>query len=411
MLPGADYCIPLTIFSCFRSPVVLAMLLLEQNFRMKDFLCRRGFPLILLVSLLYARTAMGTGGTVVAWGDNTYGQTSVSGFTNVVAIAGAFDHAWTLRADGTVIGWGTDSWIYSPHSNSNIIAIASSGYSVNGDVFLKSDGTVDCSASQVSFNNVSNAVSVTANGGQRMVLKSDGTVTTDFLGGAFHGNFSGISNIVGMAIGTNFSLVLRSDGTVVGPATTVNGSQPAPPSDWTNIVAITGGVRFAVALRADSTVAVWQAGPWGLNPIYSQTNVPPGLSNVVAVSAQGYQVLALKTDGTVVAWGDNSYNQTNVPSNATNVMAISAGGDFGMALMGDGPPVLQVPLANPTWDSNGFSASLPTQSGRVYALEYKNSLSNPDWTALPLVAGNGGIKVLTDPTATNSQRFYRVRRW
>jgi hypothetical protein len=30
---------------------------------------------------------------------------------------------------------------------------------------------------------------------------------------------------------------------------------------------------------------------------------------------------------------------------------------------------------------------------------------------LPLVAGSGGTLTLTDPTATNAQRFYRVRQW
>jgi hypothetical protein len=54
---------------------------------------------------------------------------------------------------------------------------------------------------------------------------------------------------------------------------------------------------------------------------------------------------------------------------------------------------------------------LPTESGRVYTLEYKNSLMDLDWIALPLVAGNGTNLVLTDPSATNSQRVYRVRRW
>ena len=54
-----------------------------------------------------------------------------------------------------------------------------------------------------------------------------------------------------------------------------------------------------------------------------------------------------------------------------------------------------------------------TESGRVYRLEYKNSLADPNWTALPLVAGNGRMLQLTDPTATTNMRarFYRVRRW
>jgi len=82
-----------------------------------------------------------------------------------------------------------------------------------------------------------------------------------------------------------------------------------------------------------------------------------------------------------------------------------------MALIGNGPPVTQALLSNPHLGATNFNLSLPTQSGRVYLLEYKNSLVDDTWTPLPLVAGNGGTLFLNDPTATNAQRFYRVQQW
>jgi hypothetical protein len=100
-----------------------------------------------------------------------------------------------------------------------------------------------------------------------------------------------------------------------------------------------------------------------------------------------------------------------VPSGLSNVVAIGAGYDYSLALLGDSPPVLKMPLTDPTWSADGFTLSLPTQSGRVYALEYTDSLADVAWTPLPLVAGTGGERTLTDPTATGAQRFYRVRRW
>jgi hypothetical protein len=95
----------------------------------------------------------------------------------------------------------------------------------------------------------------------------------------------------------------------------------------------------------------------------------------------------------------------------TNVMAIAAGSFHSLALIGDGPPMLHAQITNPTLSLTGFSLSLPTQSGRVYRLEYKNSLNDTNWMALPLVAGNGDMLMLTDTTATGSQRFYRVKQW
>jgi hypothetical protein len=60
--------------------------------------------------------------------------------------------------------------------------------------------------------------------------------------------------------------------------------------------------------------------------------------------------------------------------------------------------------------SNGtFAVSVSTASGKTYFLEYKNSLSDTNWTALPAVSGDGTVKALTDPTATAPQRFFRVR--
>ena len=51
--------------------------------------------------------ALRADGTVVVWGNNTYGQTNVPpGLSNVVAIAAGFYHCLALRNDGTVVAWG-----------------------------------------------------------------------------------------------------------------------------------------------------------------------------------------------------------------------------------------------------------------------------------------------------------------
>jgi hypothetical protein len=156
--------------------------------------------------------------------------------------------------------------------------------------------------------------------------------------------------------------------------------------------------------------ARWSRGAITL-PARPKTNVPPQLTNAVDVAAGLDHCLALRDDGTVVAWGDNTYGQTNLPMGLTNVAAIAAGDNHSLALLGDGPLVLHAPLTNPIWSTNGFSVSLPTQSGRVYVLEYKNSLTDSHWTALPSVAGSGRMQSLIDSTSNASQRFYRVQRW
>lgn len=130
-------------------------------------------------------------------------------------------------------------------------------------------------------------------------------------------------------------------------------------------------------------------------------------SKVLVVGACSFHNLALRADGRVVAWG----SQPDVPAGLTNVVAIAAGVSHSLALVAEGPPVLRAPLASPTKNVGGFSVSLPTQSGRVYRLEYKNSCDDTNWTALPLAAGNGSMLTLTDSTAAGAHRFYRVRQW
>src|SRR5262249_35782579 len=52
-----------------------------------------------------------TPGTVVAWGDNTYGQSSVpAGLSSVSAIAAGFQHSLALKSDGTVVAWGDNTY-------------------------------------------------------------------------------------------------------------------------------------------------------------------------------------------------------------------------------------------------------------------------------------------------------------
>src|SRR5262245_11093123 len=185
------------------------------------------------------------------------------------------------------------------------------------------------------------------------------------------------------------------------------------PADLKDVVAIAAGGGHSLALEADGRILAWGSGMLdsGQIPDFGQAIVPPGLSNVVAVAAGAAHSLALKADGTVVAWGRNDYGEANVPDGLQNVWSIAAGDWHSVALIGDSQPVLTTRLENPKQSTAGFSVLTKSQSGKVYRLEYKNSLADSNWTALPLVAGNGHLLTLTDPSASPSQRFYRVRRW
>ncbi len=66
-------------------------------------------------------------------------------------------------------------------------------------------------------------------------------------------------------------------------------------------------------------------------------------------------------------------------------------------------------LLEPSLSSTVFNAALPTDLGRTYFLEFKNSLNESNWSPLLSLPGDGTVKSLADPEANPPQRFYRVR--
>lgn len=351
---------------------------------------------------------------VAAWGE--FGQWNMpSGYTNLLAVACGEESALGLNSDGTVIAWG-NSFIPVPAGLTNIIAIAAG----SGDsLALCSNGTVmSWGFNDYGLTNVppglTNVVAIAAGDFDDLALKSDGTVAA--WGNNQYGQTNlppGLTNVVAIAAGEWNCMALRADGTVVawGAGTNNTGTDPfwgqsMVPASLSNVVQIATGGLDDIALKSDNSFSGWGANSYG------EDTFPSGLSNIVAIAGgYGFSV-ALKVDGTVAAWGSSELGVAIVPAGLTNVTAISSSGFETLALVANGPPPTQVTIYNPQLMPSGFSLSLPTQSGHVYRLEYKNSLSDSNWIPFPLTAGTGATLTISDSSAASSgQRFYRVSRW
>ena len=269
---------------------------------------------------------------LVAWGTNSYGQTSIpAGLGNVVNAASGDLHVLALRADGRVVSWGSNIYGQTnvPANVSNVVAVAAGGAH---SLALRSDGVVvgwgDNGYGQRTIpGGLSNAVAIAAGYRHSLALRSGGSVLG--WGDNTYGQRTiptGLSNAVAIAAGNRHSLALRSDGSVLGWGDNTYGQRTIP-NGLSNVVAIAAGSYHSLALRADGSVV-----GWGQNNS-KQVSIPPGLSNILAIAAGNSNSLALRADGSVVVWGDNTFGQTNVPGGLSNVVAVTAGSGHSLALL------------------------------------------------------------------------------
>ena len=341
---------------------------------------------------------------VVAWGDNSGGQTEVpTNLDNAVAIAGGDYHSVAIRDDGTLVAWGFDDegQIDVPTNSLPFVSVAAGA---EHNLAIAEDGSVvawganDSGQTDVP-STVSSVLSVAAGESDSVALLASGTVVAwgddtygqtsipgiliptyyvdTWWGGywVFNPNWIPVESI---AAGRNHNLALLTNGTVVGWGDNGFG-QASPPSNLSNVVAIAAGDLHSAALCSNGTVVAWGDDTFG------QTNVPMGLSNVVAIAAGDFHTLALLSNGTIVGWGDDTFGQLSVPSSATNAIGIASGYYHGLALV----PFISLLQANLTqgglvirWNGTGNLQWAPTVTGPYLDVTGQgNSWTNLDMSA------------------------------
>jgi hypothetical protein len=194
--------------------------------------------------------------TVVAWGDDFYGQSTVpSKLSGVVTVAAGTAHSLALKADGTVIAWGRNEQGQStvPMGLNGVVAIAA-GY--NHSLALKGDGTIVAWG-----NNTYDQIRV-----------------------------PNLNGVIAIAAGWYHSLALTRAGTVAVWGDN-GGGQREVPANLNGVIAIAAGNAHNLALKGDGTVVAWGANLAGAS------TVPANLGGVIAIAAGGFHNLALKEDG------------------------------------------------------------------------------------------------------------------
>jgi alpha-tubulin suppressor-like RCC1 family protein len=235
-------------------------------------------------------------GTVVAWGDNTWGQlgtgkgggnvpAEVKGLKEVTAVAAGWFHSLAVLKGGTVMAWGENS---------------------RGQL---GDGNEADSNAPVEVKGLKEATAVAGGERHSLALLKGGTVMA--WGANEHGELGdgnetrsdvpvevkGLKEVTAIAAGEQDSAALLKDGKVMEWGI-FHGNVPLEVEGVAEVAAI-AGLDPGLALLKDGTVKAFGVA----------SSEVKGLKEVSAIAGSGGHSLALRKDGKVMAWGDNQAGQ------------------------------------------------------------------------------------------------------
>lgn len=229
-------------------------------------------------------------GTVLACGDNSFGQCNTGSLSHVTAVAAGAYHSLALHEDGTVSAFGRNSESQCEVGDwRDIVQIAAADYASFG---LRSDGTLLC----VGYNNYDKPMTwagltgIIGGSYNLAALRSDG-------GAWVYPALSGgekLQGLVDLAVNTGFAVGVCTDGSVIGTAFT--------PENWSDILRVSASGTVVLGLRADGHVLCHAFRHRDQLPLES-------VSDAVAVAAGGTHSAVVLSDGSVLVFGDNSHGE------------------------------------------------------------------------------------------------------
>lgn len=310
-------------------------------------------------------------GTLVAWGQNNFGQlgdgtttqrnapvpvitadTPLAGQT-VVAIAAGTSHSMALCSNGTLVTWGSNTYgqlgdgtttnrllptavatAGTPMAGKAVVRIAAGmlhslalcsdgkvfawGYNLNGQLGNSTGSNSNLPVAVTTSGVLSGrtVVSISSNVNHTLALCSDGTLAAwgyNFAGQIGDGSF-------GHAASRYWPVAVTISGTVLAGKT---------------VVATATGEHHSLALCSDGTLAAWGQNSSGQigNGTTSDVSIPlavttPGtalaLKTPVAIAAGTSHSLALCADGTLAAWGKNNSGQLGDGTTTQRNLAVAA---------------------------------------------------------------------------------------
>lgn len=252
----------------------------------------------------YHLVGIKSSGEVFYFGENSYGEGEIDGWSNLDSVSAGFKYTIGLKNNGTVLAVGENGFEKMDVGDwDNIKEVAAGLYHSAG---LKKDGTVVAVGKndndQCNVDDWEDIIEISVGFHHTVGLKEDGTVVAR---GSYENGeryLNGWDNIVSVSAGNGFTVGLKEDGTVLAKGK--NNSGQCDVSEWEDIIEISAGSNHTVGLIKDGTVVATGENEHG------QCDVSEW-EDIVEISA-GNNTVGLKADGSIVVAGAKGYSNQDI---------------------------------------------------------------------------------------------------
>lgn len=221
--------------------------------------------------------------TVVATGDNTYGQCNTQSWENITAVSAGTRHSLGLTEDGRVLATGDNTYGQcNTRGWEHVVAIAagnfdSYGLTEDGKILHCGYGDMDRIASWQGISGIFAGNSVLG------ALRQDGS----FLCTTASGQHEAWKNLADLAVNIGWSAGLTREGTVLCEEFDLSG--------WKDVLALYASETLLAGVRLDGTVCVQPLRPW-VQELAEELEKMTGVQELALAGGWG---MCLHTDGTV----------------------------------------------------------------------------------------------------------------
>jgi alpha-tubulin suppressor-like RCC1 family protein len=281
--------------------------------------------------------AVGTGGGVTCWGDNSFGQSAVpaAAQSGVTQVSTGPMHTCAVGSGGAVLCWGNDSY-----GQSTVPLAAQSGVTQvsvgQGHSCALAGGAVTCwglnSDGQTSVPAAARSGVTQISAGWYnvcAVVGAGGTVTcwgSDVVGESTPP--AGLSGVTQVSAADHHSCAVATAGTVV-----CWGEFEPPPAGLSGVTQVSTGLQHTCATGGAGTGGTVTC--WGRDDSHGQLTPPAGLTGVTHMSAGLSHTCAVAGGGSVSCWGNDSYGQSTVPVPTMRVLPTATFSAPGSVVMGE----------------------------------------------------------------------------